>query len=120
MKNFQPDLILFGIVVVFLMAIGGGMFLKGLSHWWILLMIAFVLVAIYAEQRAKEDAEEAFSSFMRSDYYGSYESDDIDLYSYEDTEKSLDEVGIITKCSQCGNKVYEICMCKPVKRQKKQ
>ena len=113
MKNFQPDLILFGIIVVFLMAIGGGMFLKGLSHWWILLMIAFVLVAIYAEQRAKEDAEEAFNSFMRSDYYGSYESDDND---YVDIEKPLD----ITKCSQCGNKVYEICMCKPVKRRKKQ
>ena len=113
MKNFQPDLILFGIIVVFLMAIGGGMFLKGLSHWWILLMIAFVLVAIYAEQRAKEDAEEAYNSFMRSDYYGSYESDDND---YVDIEKPLD----ITKCIKCGNKVYEICMCKPVKRQKKQ
>ena len=76
MKNFQPDLILFGIIVIFLMAIGGGMFLKGLSHWWILLMIAFVLVAIYAEQRAQEDAEDAYEKFMRSDYYDSYESDD--------------------------------------------
>ena len=33
MKYIKPDFILFGIVVAFLMAIGGGMFLKGLSHW---------------------------------------------------------------------------------------
>ena len=110
MKNFQPDLILFGIIVIFLMAIGGGMFLKGLSHWWILLMIAFVLVAIYAEQRAQEDAEDAYEKFMRSDYYDSYKAPE---------EKVNGLTDIISKCNKCGNKVYEICMCKPVKRQKK-
>ena len=110
MKNFQPDFILCAIIIAFLMAFGGGMFLKGITHWWVLLLIAFVLVAIYAEQRAKEDAEEAYNSFMRSDYYDSYEAPE------EHRTHTTADIKDITKCSKCGNEVYKICMCNPVKK----
>ena len=130
MKNFKPDFILYSIVIAFLMAFGGGMFLKGIALWWVLLLIAFLLVAIYAERRAEEDAEDAYEKFMRSDYYDSYEAPEEPPFigkKYND-EKILEEFNgningltdIISKCNKCGNKVYEICMCKPVKQRKKQ
>ena len=130
MKNFKPDFILYSIVIAFLMAFGGGMFLKGIALWWVLLLIAFVLVAIYAERRAEEDAEDAYEKFMRSDYYDSYESDDASDAKADEFITMLEEgmkngmkentlSSKLSKCNKCGNKVYEICMCKPVKRRKK-
>ena len=107
------DKLLSYILISFSLCIAMGMVFKGLMYWWIPLLIMFLFLALYYEAEAEKDAEDAYNKFMRSDYYDSYESDDND---YVDIEKQLD----ITKCSQCGNKVYEICMCKPVKRRKKQ
>ena len=104
------------ILISFMLCIVAAMAFKGLMYWWIPLLIMFVLIAFYAEKEAEKDANKAYDEFMRSDYYDSYEAPDETLSTSKKSSEWQAEVKKVSFCSQCGNEVYEICMCNPVKK----
>ena len=104
----KSDKFLGHVLILFMLCIVATMVFKGLMYWWIPLLIMFLLIAIYAEDKAKKESEDAYDSFMRSDYYDSYEAPDEEIVMQKDS--------MWVNCKKCNNEVYQICMCKPVKK----
>ena len=103
------------ILISFMLLIVAGMAFKGLMYWWIPLLIMFVLIGFYAEREAEKDADKDWPDTWDEqlswpnnweDYKSQYEAPD-------ECNTGLDDKG---KCCKCGNKVYKICMCKPINK----
>ena len=140
MSNYSKrnDKMLAWIGLSLVLVILGAFVLKGIMPWVIYLGIIFVLLAIYAEREAEKKAV-----CDRSDYYGQYEEPDEMIRTQVSITKGELEIietmeplhdgsieGAITNgvmkqvmqrvnCKKCNNEVYQICMCNPVKNERK-
>ena len=123
MSNYSKrnDKMLAWIGLSLVLVILGAFALKGIMPWVIYLGIIFLLLAIYAEREAERDAvkvsnkgrarisqediNEVIDSFDKSDYKAMY--------------NPPEEVMQRVNCKKCNNEVYQICMCNPVKEERK-
>ncbi len=97
------DIFLYWTVTVFVLAVTAGMYLKHIDYWFIGATIAFLLIGYYFDVAEQESNRNYFEDrgypLDWEDYKAQYEAPD---------EYNMDG------CDTCHNKVYKLCMCKPV------
>lgn len=113
------------LAVFICMIVSASMLFHSLPYWWIGGVIAFLLIGFYLndgdeyEQQLNElpeDWEDYKATYEPPEEYNLPDDEHWTTTALSGNKDWQAETMKSSFCTKCGNEVYEVCMCNPVKK----